>query len=132
MQEARGPGATPTARKRKRLGMSGSGRDSGTRRSSVSSVMQTLEGPVLTSPARLCFIVEEKYENDVMPSVVADVLTRWGHDVDVLRPHAVLADLSALTEADGAYDAYVLKTVSSGPGSASWRPSGPRGSPRST
>jgi ribosomal protein S6--L-glutamate ligase len=96
--------------------MSGSGRDSGTRRSSVSSVMQTLEGPALTSPARLCFIVEEKYENDVMPSVVADVLSRWGHDVDVLRPHAMLADLSALTGADRPYDAYVLKTVSSGPG----------------
>jgi ribosomal protein S6--L-glutamate ligase len=96
--------------------MSGSGRNSTAARSSVSSVMQTIEGPALTSPARLCFIVEEKYENDVMPSVVADVLSRWGHDVDVLRPHAVLTDISALTDGSRSYDAYVLKTVSSGPG----------------
>lgn len=96
--------------------MSGSRRSSAAGRSSVSLVMQTIDGPALTSPARLCFIVEEKYENDVMPSVVADVLSRWGHDVDVLRPHAVLTDVSALTGADRAYDAYVLKTVSSGPG----------------
>ena len=85
-------------------------------RGSVSSVMQTVKGPALTSPARLCFIVEEKYENDVMPSVVADVLSSWGHEVDVLRPHAMLADISRLTASHGAYDAYVLKTVSSGPG----------------
>jgi ribosomal protein S6--L-glutamate ligase len=96
--------------------MSGSTRNSTAARSSVSSVMQTIEGPALTSPARLCFIVEEKYENDVMPSVVADVLSHWGHDVDVLRPHAVLTDISALTDGSRSYDAYVLKTVSSGPG----------------
>jgi ribosomal protein S6--L-glutamate ligase len=96
--------------------MSGSGSSSGTRRGSVSSVMQTVEGPALTSPTRLCFIVEEKYENDVMPSVVADVLLRWGHEVDVLRPHALLTDISALTEGRRTYDAYVLKTVSGGPG----------------
>jgi ribosomal protein S6--L-glutamate ligase len=95
--------------------MSGSDRSTAVR-SSVSSVRQTLEGPALTAPARLCFIVEEKYEHDVMPAAVADVLSRWGHDVDVLRPHAVLTDISALTDGSRSYDAYVLKTVSSGPG----------------
>ena len=96
--------------------MAGSAGGNHTRRGAVSSVMQTMEGPALSSPARLCFIVEEKYENDVMPSVVADALSRWGHHVDVLRPHALLTDISALTETQGRYDAFVLKTVSSGPG----------------
>ena len=48
--------------------------------------MQTVAGPALTRPTRLCFIVEEKYENDVMPGVVADALVSWGHEVDILRP----------------------------------------------
>jgi ribosomal protein S6--L-glutamate ligase len=76
--------------------------------------MHTVTGPALTRPTRLCFIVEEKYENDVMPAVVADALTSWGHEVDILRPHSTLTDISALL--GKAYDAYVLKTVSSGPG----------------
>jgi ribosomal protein S6--L-glutamate ligase len=76
--------------------------------------MRTMHGPALTRPTRLCFIVEEKYENDRMPGVVADTLVGWGHEVDVLRPHSTLTDISALLEKD--YDAYVLKTVSSGPG----------------
>ena len=85
-----------------------------TRRSSFSSVMQTITGPALTRPTRLCFIVEEKYETDAMPGVVADVLRGWGHEVDVLRPRTQLTDLDALL--GKAYDAFVLKTVSGGPG----------------
>jgi len=84
-------------------------------RTYVSSVMQTITGAELTTPTRLCFIVEEKYENDTMPSVVAEALTSWGHEVDVLRPHSMLTDISSL-QGNNAYDAYVLKTVSSGPG----------------
>jgi ribosomal protein S6--L-glutamate ligase len=72
---------------------------------------------LLTSPARLCFIVEERYENDVMPGAVVDVLSSCGHRVDVLRPNGTVADLWALLPTDVArYDAFVLKTVSSGPG----------------
>jgi ribosomal protein S6--L-glutamate ligase len=68
-------------------------------------------------PARFCFIVEEKYENDTMPGVVADALTSWGHQVDVLRPNADLVDVSDMVPVgEEAYDAYVLKTVTGGPG----------------
>jgi ribosomal protein S6--L-glutamate ligase len=87
------------------------------RRSYISTVMQTVTGPVLSDPTRLCFIVEEKYEDDHMPAVVAETLRRWGHHVDVLRPSSAMMDISSLTPGGaGAYDAYVLKTVSSGPG----------------
>jgi ribosomal protein S6--L-glutamate ligase len=96
--------------------MTSSARQS-TTRTGISSVRTTAGGMVLTTPARLCFIVEEKYENDVMPGAVADVLGSWGHQVDVLRPNAVVADLWDLLPSDSAaYDAFVLKTVSSGPG----------------
>jgi ribosomal protein S6--L-glutamate ligase len=72
---------------------------------------------LLTSPVRLCFIVEEKYENDVMPGAVVDVLRSCGHHVDVLRPNGTVADLWELLPTDVArYDAFVLKTVSLGPG----------------
>jgi ribosomal protein S6--L-glutamate ligase len=95
--------------------MSGrNGQSTGTR-TYVSSVMQTITGAALTTPTRLCFIVEEKYENDAMPSVVAEALTSWGHEVDFLKPHSMLTDISGL-QGTNAYDAYVLKTVSSGPG----------------
>jgi ribosomal protein S6--L-glutamate ligase len=66
---------------------------------------------------RLCFIVEERYRNDGMPLRVAGQLHRWGHDVDLLEPQATVASLNEL--AGGArqpYDAWVLKTVSDGPG----------------
>ena len=87
-------------------------------RAGLSSVHTTISGDaVLTTPARLCFIVEEKYENDVMPGAVVDVLRSWGHQVDVLRPNGVVADLWDLLATDSAkYDAFVLKTVSGGPG----------------
>jgi ribosomal protein S6--L-glutamate ligase len=72
---------------------------------------------LLTSPLRLCFIVEQRYENDVMPGAVVDVLSSCGHSVDVLRPNGTVTDLWDLLPTDVArYDAFVLKTVSSGPG----------------
>jgi ribosomal protein S6--L-glutamate ligase len=72
---------------------------------------------LLTSPVRLCFIVEARYENDVMPGAVVDVLRSCGHVVDVLRPQGTVTDLWELLPTDVArYDAFVLKTVSSGPG----------------
>lgn len=63
---------------------------------------------------RFCFILEEKYAHEPMPMVVADQLLQWGHEIDVLETFAAvtsLTDLSLMT-----YDAYVLKTVSDGPG----------------
>ncbi len=72
---------------------------------------------LLTAPVRLCFIVEERYENDVMPGAVVDVLRSCGHHVDVLRPNGTVTDLWELLPTDVArYDAFVLKTVSEGPG----------------
>src|SRR3954465_12846099 len=62
----------------------------------------------------LCFIVEEKYRHESMPLVVAYQLRHWGHDVEVLEPHATVIRLSDLVTQS--YDAYVLKTASEGPG----------------
>jgi ribosomal protein S6--L-glutamate ligase len=98
--------------------MTGSMSSTRTTRTGISSVRTTIGGqPVLTAPARLCFIVEKRYEHDVMPGAVADVLRSWGHHVDVLRPDAEATDLWGLLPVDSArYDAVVLKTVSGGPG----------------
>jgi ribosomal protein S6--L-glutamate ligase len=86
-------------------------------RTGISSVRRIVGETVLTTPARLCFIVEERYEHDVMPGAVADVLRSWGHHVDVLRPNGMVADLWDLLPPDCAkYDAFVLKTVTGGPG----------------
>src|SRR5437870_13050044 len=49
-----------------------------------------------------------------MPTVVVDQLLQWGHSVDVLEPHTTITCLSDLTKQN--YDAYILKTVSNGPG----------------
>jgi ribosomal protein S6--L-glutamate ligase len=66
---------------------------------------------------RLCFIVEDEYRDAVMPLAVAQRLTSRGHVVDLLEPKATATCLSALTRyGHGAYQAYVLKTVSDGPG----------------
>jgi ribosomal protein S6--L-glutamate ligase len=66
---------------------------------------------------RLCFIIEEEYRRDRMPLRVANQLTAWGHDVHLLHPQASATCLSALARAgDDHFDAYVLKTVSDGPG----------------
>src|SRR3984893_17383732 len=63
---------------------------------------------------RFCFILEEKYAHKPMPMVVADQLQQWGHQIDVLQPYAAVTSLTDLSLT--AYDAYVLKTVSEGPG----------------
>src|SRR2546421_179793 len=63
---------------------------------------------------RFCFIIEERYRNEPMPMVIADQLRQWGHAVDELEPETMVTNLSALPSYG--YDAYVLKTVSDGPG----------------
>lgn len=64
---------------------------------------------------RLCFLVEEQYRDEGMPLDVVRQLSAWGHRVDVLRPGGSLIDLSAAVRS-GTHDAWVLKTVSGGPG----------------
>jgi ribosomal protein S6--L-glutamate ligase len=49
-----------------------------------------------------------------MPLAVAYQLRQWGHDVDLLEPHAMVTPLCDLVTQS--YDAYVLKTASDGPG----------------
>ncbi|WP_330181465.1 ATP-grasp domain-containing protein [Nocardia sp. NBC_01503] len=63
----------------------------------------------------LCFLVEEQYRRDGMPRSVIHQLRAWGHRVDVVRPGGELLDLNTLVER-GHHDAWVLKTVSGGPG----------------
>jgi len=63
---------------------------------------------------RFCFIIEAQYRNESMPMVVVDQLLQWGHEVDLLEPDKTVTCLTDLTMQG--YDAYVLKTVSDGPG----------------
>jgi len=63
---------------------------------------------------RFCFILEERYAQKPMPMVIADQLKQWGHEIDVLQPYAAVTSLTDLSLTR--YDAYVLKTVSDGPG----------------
>lgn len=63
---------------------------------------------------RFCFILEEHYARKPMPMVVADQLRQWGHSIEVLQPYAAVTSLTDLSLTS--YDAYVLKTVSDGPG----------------
>lgn len=63
---------------------------------------------------RFCFILEERYARKPMPMVVADQLAQWGHQIEVLQPYAAVTSLTDLSLTE--YDAYVLKTVSEGPG----------------
>ena len=63
---------------------------------------------------RFCFIIEAQYRNEPMPMVIAKQLQLWGHEVDMLEPQATITCLSDLSSQD--YDAYILKTVSDGPG----------------
>ena len=85
-------------------------------RSRVLARLRT-DGASVSPPARLCFIVEDRYQNDRMPGAVIDSLVDRGHEIDLLHPHEMLASLSRLDPIDGdGYDGYVLKTVSSGPG----------------
>ncbi|MFC9294276.1 RimK family alpha-L-glutamate ligase [Streptomyces sp. NPDC057011] len=64
---------------------------------------------------RLCFLVEEHYRHDGMPNEVIRQLTAWGHQVDVVRPGGSLLRMTEVVSA-GTHDAWVLKTVSGGPG----------------
>ncbi|WP_030018512.1 ATP-grasp domain-containing protein [Streptomyces monomycini] len=64
---------------------------------------------------RLCFLVEEHYRHDGMPNEVIRQLQSWGHQVDVLRPGGSLLRMTEALRA-GSHDAWVLKTVSGGPG----------------
>ncbi|MEU3527796.1 hypothetical protein AB0E62_28650 [Streptomyces sp. NPDC038707] len=64
---------------------------------------------------RLCFLVEEQYRHDGMPVEVIRQLTSWGHQVDVVRPGGSLLCMTETLKA-GTHDAWVLKTVSGGPG----------------
>ncbi|MFD3486822.1 RimK family alpha-L-glutamate ligase [Streptomyces sp. NPDC058665] len=64
---------------------------------------------------KLCFLVEEQYRYDGMPVEVIAQLREWGHHVDVLRPGSSLLRVSDAVRA-GSHDAWVLKTVSGGPG----------------
>lgn len=63
---------------------------------------------------RFCFILEERYVQKPMPLVVADQLQQWGHEIDVLQPYTAVTNLTNFSLEK--YDAYVLKTVSDGPG----------------
>jgi ribosomal protein S6--L-glutamate ligase len=66
---------------------------------------------------RFCLIVEQRYELKRMPMAVGEQLAALGHDVTVLRPQSTIACLSRLPGSDHAtYDAFILKTVSDGPG----------------
>lgn len=64
---------------------------------------------------KLCFLVEEQYRYDGMPLDVIRQLTAWGHEVDVRWPGRSLIPLSEAVQT-GSHDAWVLKTVSGGPG----------------
>lgn len=63
---------------------------------------------------RFCFIIEEQYKNEMMPMAIIQQLRTWGHTIDMLKPQAIIANLCHLTEQS--YDAYIVKTVSDGPG----------------
>ncbi|CAM5610417.1 ATP-grasp domain-containing protein [Streptomyces hirsutus] len=64
---------------------------------------------------KLCFLVEEQYRRDGMPVEVIRQLASWGHQVDVLRPGGSLLRLTDAVQTS-IHDAWVLKTVSGGPG----------------
>ncbi len=63
---------------------------------------------------RFCFIIETQYKHQLMPMAVAQQLIDWGHSVDLLEPETTITSLTKFTKVH--YDAYVLKTVSDGPG----------------
>jgi ribosomal protein S6--L-glutamate ligase len=61
-----------------------------------------------------CFIIEAEYRHERMPMLIARKLLQWGHQVDLLEPQITITSLSDMARTG--YDAYVLKTVSNGPG----------------
>ncbi|MCQ4042541.1 RimK family alpha-L-glutamate ligase [Streptantibioticus rubrisoli] len=64
---------------------------------------------------RLCFIVEDCYRRDSMPLAVARQLAAWNHHIDVFEPGRSIARVSDLAH-QSTHDAWILKTVSGGPG----------------
>ncbi|MEV7616974.1 hypothetical protein [Streptomyces sp. NPDC089799] len=64
---------------------------------------------------KLCFLVEEHYRHDGMPVEVIGRLREWGHRVDIVRPGGSLLHMTGGLDT-GSHDAWVLKTVSGGPG----------------
>jgi ribosomal protein S6--L-glutamate ligase len=78
-------------------------------------VADTRRATGVTTEMRLCFLVEEQYRHDGMPLDVARRLTSWGHRVDLLRPGRGTLRIADAVQA-GTHDAWVLKTVSGGPG----------------
>ncbi|MGW0788618.1 ATP-grasp domain-containing protein [Streptomyces sp. NPDC002911] len=64
---------------------------------------------------KLCFLVEEQYRQDGMPLDVVVRLKTLGHHVDVVRPGASMMRVSEEIRG-GTHDAWILKTVSGGPG----------------
>jgi ribosomal protein S6--L-glutamate ligase len=68
----------------------------------------------LEKEMHFCFIIEAEYRHELMPMVIAQKLMQWGHEVDLLEPSMTITSLKEMAEAR--YDAYVLKTVSDGPG----------------
>jgi ribosomal protein S6--L-glutamate ligase len=63
---------------------------------------------------RFCFIVEERYREDIMPMIIAEQLLQWGHIVDVIEPQSAVTCLTDMGERG--YDAYVLKSLAEGAG----------------
>lgn len=59
--------------------------------------------------------MEEQYRHDGMPVEVIRQLASWGNQVDVLRPGGSLLRLTEAVQTS-IHDAWVLKTVSGGPG----------------
>lgn len=79
---------------------------------------------------RLCFILEEAYQDDEMPRAVAECVRALGHTADLLKPYSSVTNLSELG-AQGAleYDAYILKTAPRGPGLSILEAAGAAGIP---
>ena len=65
---------------------------------------------------RFCLILEQKYRFDGMPLDVARELELAGHEVTLLEPHQSLPAISEIVDIGQSFDAYILKTVSEGPG----------------
>ncbi|MEV0297151.1 ATP-grasp domain-containing protein [Nocardia sp. NPDC050710] len=68
-----------------------------------------------TMTVRLCLLLEERYRNDSLPLHLAHRLQQQGYHVDIVRPGGHLLDLAELIDS-GNHDAWILKTVSGGPG----------------
>lgn len=47
---------------------------------------------------RFCFVIEAQYRNEPMPTIIANQLLKWGHEVDLLEPAATVTCLTDLTK----------------------------------